>query len=92
MGRVLYSAAASDDLVDIADFIAQDKSDAARKWLDSVRAKCEMLARHPELGELRPNFGVAGCRSHSAGNYVIFYRAIDDGIEIARIMHASRDL
>ena len=44
------------------------------------------------MGEVRPGFGVPGCRSFSVGNYVIFFRPIDDGIEIARVIHGSRDM
>jgi toxin ParE1/3/4 len=50
------------------------------------------LAQHPLTGESRPGFGVAGCRSVSVGMYVIFFRLTPDGLEIARILHGSRDL
>jgi toxin ParE1/3/4 len=31
-------------------------------------------------------------RSFPIGSYVIFYRPIPDGVEIARILNASRDI
>jgi toxin ParE1/3/4 len=34
---------------------------------------------------------VPGCRSFSVGNYVVFFRPIKNGIEVARIVHGSRD-
>jgi toxin ParE1/3/4 len=43
------------------------------------------------MGEERPGFGVPGCRSFSFGSYMIFFRAIEDGIEVARVIHGSRD-
>jgi hypothetical protein len=43
------------------------------------------------MGEIREGFGVLGCRSFSVGNYVIFFRPIDSGIEVARVIHGSRD-
>jgi toxin ParE1/3/4 len=92
MPRVVYSPAAGDDLVDIAGFIAHDKPSAARKWVSTLRDRCELLAMNPDLGEQRPGFGVVGCRCFGVGNYVIFYRAVDNGIEVARIVHGSRDL
>lgn len=92
MARVIYSPAADDDLVDIAAYIARDKPEAARRWVQTIRVKCDVLATHPMLGEVRPGFGVPGCRSFSVGNYVVFFRAVDDGIEVARIVHGSRDL
>ena len=33
-----------------------------------------------------------GLRSLPLGNYIIFYRPIDDGIEVVRILHGARDL
>lgn len=44
------------------------------------------------MGAERSGFGVPGCRSFCVGNYVVFYRAVDDGIHVARIVHGSRDL
>jgi toxin ParE1/3/4 len=92
MAKVIYAPAAEDDLLGIAGFIAQDKPGAARKWLQTVREKCALRAANPQMGEERPGFGVPGCRCFSVGSYVVFFRPIDGGIEIARIVHGSRDL
>ena len=92
MPRVEYAQAANDDLVGIAEFIACDKPEAARNWIARIRESCEILASHSEMGEIRKGFGVPGCRSFSVGNYVIFFRRSDSGIEVARIVHASRDM
>lgn len=92
MPRVIYAPAADDDLVDIAAYLARDKPEAARRWVRTIHEKCELLAFHPAMGEARHGFGVPACRSFSVGNYVVFFRAIDDGIEVARIVHGSRDI
>jgi toxin ParE1/3/4 len=92
MVRVVYSPAADNDLVDIAAFIARDKPEAASRWVHAIKGKCELLAGQPDMGEERSGFGVPGCRSFCVGEYVIFYRAVDDGIHVARIVHGSRDL
>ncbi|WP_442512074.1 type II toxin-antitoxin system RelE/ParE family toxin [Novipirellula sp. SH528] len=57
-----------------------------------MREACETIATQPEMGELRPGFGVAGARSFSVGNYVIFFRATKRGIEVSRVIHGSRDM
>jgi plasmid stabilization system protein ParE len=31
-------------------------------------------------------------RSSAVGNYVIFYRVREDGIEVVRVLHAARDI
>ena len=92
MSRCVFSADAAADLGDIAEYIARDNPTAARDWLAAVRQRCELLAGHPLSGEVRPGFGVADCRSVSVGNYVVFFRPSPGGVEIARIVHGSRDL
>jgi toxin ParE1/3/4 len=43
------------------------------------------------MGQQRPELA-ANLRSYSVGNYVIFYRPVQKGIEIARVIHAARDI
>ncbi|MCE9552766.1 MAG: type II toxin-antitoxin system RelE/ParE family toxin [Planctomycetes bacterium] len=92
MPRVDYAPQADEDLMGIADYIARDNPNAARRWVQKIRDVCLTLATQPDMGELRKEFGVAGCRSFSVGNYVIFFRAVEGGIEVARMIHASRDM
>ena len=92
MSEATFSEDAEADLLDIAEFIARDNPIAAREWVDAVRQRCHLLSHHPLMGESRPGFGVAGCRSISVGLYVIFFRPSASGVEIARILHGSRDL
>lgn len=92
MPHVIHAPEADDDLEGIVDYIARDKPNAARDWLARVRQTCETLAANPEIGEIRDGFSVQGCRSFSVGNYVVFFRAIKDGIEVSRVIHGSRDM
>ena len=92
MSTARFSADAEADLHAIVEFIARDNPVAAREWLSIVRDRCHLLAEHPLTGELREGFGVAGCRSVTVGVYVIFFRPSRDDVEIARILHGSRDL
>jgi toxin ParE1/3/4 len=92
MGKVIYAPEADDDIFGIVDFIARDKPEAARNWMWKIRDACDTIATQPEMGEARPGFGVRGCRSLSVGNYVIFFRQIEGGIEVSRVIHGSRDM
>jgi toxin ParE1/3/4 len=92
MSHAVYAPKAEDDLIGIADYIARDKPEAARRWVQRIRETCDTLATQPEMGELRSEFGAAGCRSFSVGNYAIFFRPTDTGIEVARVVHGSRDI
>jgi len=68
MANVIYAPEADDDIIGFVDFIARDKPVAARNWVRKIRDTCETIATQPEMGEVRPGFGVPGCRSLSMGN------------------------
>ncbi len=88
----ILSEIASQDIADITNYIADRNPSAAIKMLEKLKATCQTLAENPELGEIRKGFGVPGCRSFTVGRYVIFYRPNGNGIEVARLLHSSRDL
>jgi toxin ParE1/3/4 len=92
MANVVYAPEADDDIFGIVEFIARDKPEAARNWMRKIRETCNTIATQPNMGESRPGFGVPGCRSFSIGNYVIFFREIEGGIEVARVIHGNRDM
>ena len=79
------------DLVEIGLRIAEDNPTAADRWLDSIDNCCKMLAQMPEIGRSRPELAPE-LRSFPVGNYVIFYRPVEDGIQVIRILYGGRDL
>jgi toxin ParE1/3/4 len=91
MARYVITEPAEEDLKEIASYIAADNIAAAFSMLDRFTERFEMLTSMPQTGrrrdELEPNL-----RSFPEGNYVVFYREISDGIEIIRVLHASRDI
>ena len=91
MARIARTQASRRDAADIWHFIALDNERAADKLLAKIHRAFELLSETAGMGRLRPEFGV-GVRSTSIGNYIIFYRPIDDGIEVLRIFHAARDI
>lgn len=92
MATLFFSAAARDDLREIVDYIARDKPEAALRWLERIRTKCELHAANPEMGERCPHLLSGDCRCFSFGSYVIFFREIAGGIEVARVVRGERDL
>lgn len=91
MASLRFAAHARQDMIDIFDYIAGDKPVAALKWIDTIEAKCELLSSQPEIGQKRPEFG-ADIRSSIVGRYVVFYRAITDGIEVVRVVSGNRNI
>lgn len=92
MPQVHYSASAAQDLVEHSDFIARDKPVAAYDWVNQIESTCQVLAENPNIGQARRSHGFGDCRSFTQGNYVIFFRAVANGIEVIRIVRGERDL
>jgi toxin ParE1/3/4 len=90
MPRLRYSAESKNDLKQIARFIANDKPIAARQWVAKLRDKCRMVAKHPEIGDARPELG-SGIRSTYVGSYVIFFRRVEGFVDIVRVIRGDVD-
>jgi toxin ParE1/3/4 len=91
VAQLLFSERAERDLLEIGDFIARDNPIAAAQFVALLERRCSLLALHPLAGRTRDEL-IKGLRSLAYGRYVIFYRAIEDGAEIVRVLHGARDL
>ncbi|MCH8922236.1 MAG: type II toxin-antitoxin system RelE/ParE family toxin [Planctomycetes bacterium] len=93
MPHVERSPAAEQDLFEIGVCIAEQSGneEIAYRFLDTIDETVGLLARYPEMGELREEFATGLYRSFTVGNYVIFYRPISSGIQVARVLHGARD-
>ena len=91
MSSYRYSSAANSDVEGIILHIFDLNPVAASRFLDSLEATCELLAKHQLIGHARPELG-EGLRSFPIGNYLIFYIPVADGIDIARVIYGGRDL
>ena len=91
MSKPLYTAAASEDLFSILDYIARDKPNAALSWVEKIERKCLLIAKNPGIGELQPQFG-ENTRSSVIGRYVIFHRQTEMGVEILRVIPGDRSI
>ncbi len=84
------SPLAEEDLDRIWSYVAEDASPTtADRLIDAIFERFELLAEHPGMGRVRPEFG-AGVRSFTVENHVIYYRH-DGDVLIARILHGKRD-
>jgi toxin ParE1/3/4 len=92
MARRLYKRPQADlDLDSIWDFIANDNPTAADRVLDRIGDVLDMLIRNPLAGRQRPELA-SGLRSFAAGNYIVFYLPLDDGIDVVRILSGYLDI
>ena len=91
MKRYRLVAGARVDLLSIHKYVARDNPAAADRLIHELKQKFCLLVSQPLLGEERPELA-ANLRSFSVGNYVILYRPVQKGIEVARVIHSARDI
>lgn len=91
MSRYVINILASRDLNDIADYFAENNLEAGDRFFRAFNRKCQQLVAFPNSGKsyatIRPDL-----RGLSLEGYVIFYRILDNGIEILRVVSGRRDL
>jgi len=91
MSRVIYAPEADADIYGIARHIAEHNLRAAYRFIDNIDEKSHLLATNPEIGRPREELAPR-LRSFPIGPFVIFYRPIKAGIEVARVLRGSRDI
>ena len=91
MSRYRLAPSARLDLKDISIYIAHFNPSAARRLKDRIKQQCKLLADFPEMGQNRDDLQQS-LRSFPVDDYLIFYRAIDGGVEIVRLVSGYRDL
>ncbi|MBW1941148.1 MAG: type II toxin-antitoxin system RelE/ParE family toxin [Deltaproteobacteria bacterium] len=90
--KVIWSPLAIDRASEIADYIAQDKPSAAKRWIDTVFSKVEQLKSTPEIGRIVPEINNSQFREILYGNYRIIYRIEKKLISILTIRHGKQIL
>jgi toxin ParE1/3/4 len=93
MARISRSPRAKADVLSIGGHIAEQSQSRsiALRFLDKIDERVKLLADNPHAGEARPDLGT-NVRGFPVGNYIIFYRPIENGIEVLRVLHGSRDI
>ena len=91
MKQFRISQKAKQDLQEIWDYIGKESPEAADAVINTIVEKLTTLAKFPQMGRSREELAPS-IRSFSTGNYVIFYYAVEDRIEIARVLYGARDI
>jgi toxin ParE1/3/4 len=93
--RIVQRPRAEQDIIDQAFHIHRDNPAAARRFLAAIDRTLAMLLDLPAIGARRHRGRIEGLRMRQVRGFekhLIFYRPIKDGIEVIRVLHASRDL
>jgi toxin ParE1/3/4 len=93
---ILRQLKAIEDLEGISDYLSERNVSVALRFLEAVEESFRFLERFPLSGR--------GCRFrspdlsnvrkrivHDFRRYVIYYRPVENGVEILRVVHGARD-
>jgi toxin ParE1/3/4 len=97
MPRVATTPQAEADLLDHFTFIGADSRAAAIRFLEAANKAFQSLARMPGMGGRwrggkRQTGGLRVWPIPRFRKYLIFYRELENGIEVVRVLHGSRNL
>ena len=97
MKRLFVQPLARTDLKGIAAYISEHNWSASKRFLREARATFKLLASNPNLGERHYSADgrLTGFRRWQVSrfpNYVVYYRTVDERVEIARVIHSARDV
>ncbi len=83
---------ASRDIEAIADYLATQSSlDRAEQFLNGIDSTLQRIAQFPQIGRKRDEL-YPGLRSLPYEKYLIFYRLLNDDIEVLRVVSGYQDL
>ncbi len=94
MYKLSYTEQAKLDLFAIQKYISKESGSAkiAYGFTKKLREKCKELASITGIiGRDRPEIMI-GLRSHAFGNYVIFFRYVEQTFEVVTIIEGHRDI
>ncbi|MDE2435287.1 MAG: type II toxin-antitoxin system RelE/ParE family toxin [Sphingomonadales bacterium] len=91
MTILVLARQAQTDLRDIADYIARDNPDRAVSFVDELLAAMELIRERPTSFRLRSEWR-ANLRSSVYHGYQIIFQISGNRVEIARVLHGSRDI
>lgn len=91
MSRYVINILASQDLNQIADYFAETNLEAGEQFFSEFNRKCKQLVAFPHSGKSYSEI-YPGLKGLSLGNYILFYRILENGIEILRVVSGRRNL
>mgnify|MGYP003863049933 CR=1 FL=1 len=93
MVQINWTNLAVEDLKGIYDYISRDSTKYAKIQVVRLRARTNVLKKHPLSGKPVPEYSDDNFRELIEGNYRIIYKSVSvERIDILTIHHLSRDL
>ncbi|MFN0207192.1 MAG: type II toxin-antitoxin system RelE/ParE family toxin [Planctomycetota bacterium] len=81
---------AQTDLLAIGRFIARDKPDAARNWVEALRIRAQKVIEQPFSGRQVPEIGREDIREVLHDNYRIVYIVLEKTIDVLVVFEGHK--
>ena len=94
MTRFRFRPLALEDLQNLLAHIASENPRAALRMHDSILETCATLGDNPEIATELEGLSVSGVRRFQVthySRYSIFYKIVDNSVEIIRLGYGGRD-
>jgi len=92
MARLIWTEPALNDLEALAEYIALDKPEAARRFVQRVFQAVERLAQFPKSGSIPPEISHLPYRQVVVPPCRVFYRTAGSDILIVLVMRSAQRL
>lgn len=92
--KVVRRRRATQDIDQHAAYIAARNPQAAYRFLEMVEETFDLVGRQPRIGSRRLDYIISGLRAfpvRTLRSYVVLYFVSRGGVQIVRVVHASRD-
>ena len=88
--RLRWSDQAQHDLLEIGRYIARDKPDAARRWVERLRQRARAASEVPLAGRKVPEIDREDVREAFLRSYRIVYQILDAEVKILTVFEGHR--
>ncbi len=85
-----FSPFALTDIKGNWEYLVEQGEAAAGRLIKEIIGKCKLLSRNPKIGRERSDL-ILNLRQFPFKKYNIYYFPIENGVEIYRVLHSSRD-
>jgi toxin ParE1/3/4 len=90
--KLVWSPLALERVTDIALFIAEDRPQAAERWVEEIFATVERLERFPLSGRSVPEANRKDLREVLHGSFRIIYRVEEHQVSVLTVRHVRQEL
>ena len=94
MLTIRYTELADTDLFDIYIYTYKTWGESqAQNYTDALKVAINRIAEAPERpGTVNRSSLDPSCRSYRVKSHLVFYRVVEDSLEILRILHGNMDI